>query len=124
MQARTKKPPIDIIVHGYLSREILLRGPAENAEKAISRLLESGFEEVPDSVPWRKAFSEYSDGELPGMALLGARTKEGLTQKQLAEKIGIAQAHISAMENGKRPIGKKMAQKFADVLNVDYRVFL
>ncbi len=59
-----------------------------------------------------------------GVALRGARGKEGLTQKQLAEKTGIAQHHISEMENGKRPIGKETARKLATVLRVDYRVFL
>jgi transcriptional regulator with XRE-family HTH domain len=52
------------------------------------------------------------------------RGKEGLTQKQLADRIGIAQHHVSEMENGKRTIGKEMAKKLAEVLNVDYRVFL
>ncbi|MCX5850790.1 MAG: helix-turn-helix transcriptional regulator [Deltaproteobacteria bacterium] len=32
------------------------------------------------------------------------------SQKQLAEKIGVSQSHISEMEKGKRPIGKKMAR--------------
>ena len=37
---------------------------------------------------------------------------------------GIPQGHISEMENGKRPIGKEIAQKLGKALNVDYRVFL
>jgi ribosome-binding protein aMBF1 (putative translation factor) len=59
-----------------------------------------------------------------GVCLRGARVKEGMTQKQLADKIGIVQHHISEMENGKRPIGKETAKKLAAALNVDYRVFL
>ncbi|MEI8342865.1 MAG: helix-turn-helix transcriptional regulator [Verrucomicrobiota bacterium] len=57
------------------------------------------------------------------VCIRGGRGKEGLTQKQLAERIGVAQHHISEMENGKRPVGK-VAKKLAEVLNVDYRVFL
>jgi len=56
--------------------------------------------------------------------LVGARGKEGLTQKQLSEKTGIPQRHISEMENGKRAIGKKNARLFAEALNIDYRIFL
>jgi ribosome-binding protein aMBF1 (putative translation factor) len=56
--------------------------------------------------------------------LRGARTKEGLSQVQLAQKLGIDQADLSKMENGKRPIGKKMAKKFAKVLRIHYQVFL
>jgi transcriptional regulator with XRE-family HTH domain len=59
-----------------------------------------------------------------GVAIRGGRGKEGLTQKQLAELTGIAQHHISEMENGKRPIGKETAKKLAAALNIDYRVFL
>lgn len=47
-----------------------------------------------------------------------------MTRKQLAELTGIAQHHISEMENGKRPIGKDTARKLAAVLNINYRVFL
>lgn len=59
-----------------------------------------------------------------GVAIRGARGKEGLTQKQLAVLTGIAQHHLSEMENGKRTIGKETAKKLAKALNIDYRVFL
>ncbi len=35
----------------------------------------------------------------------GARFKEEVTQKDLAEAIGVSQRHISEMENGRRSIG-------------------
>lgn len=76
------------------------------------------------SIPWREAFPEFSDNELPGVVLSGSRYKEGLTQKQLAERIGVNQGYLSDLERGKRPIGKAMAKKIAVVLNVNYRVFL
>ena len=57
--------------------------------------------------------------------LVGARGKEGLTQKQLSELTGIAQRHISEMENGKRPIiDKEMARKLGKALRAGYKVFL
>ena len=75
--------------------------------------------------PWREAVKDdidkYSEG---GLMLKGARHKAELTQKQLAEEIGISQHHISEMENGKRPIGKEMAKRFANFLQIDYRIFL
>jgi len=79
-----------------------------------------GAEEVVESIPWEKSFPNYNSS----VALRGARHKESLTQKELAKLIGIGQHHISEMENGKRPIGKEMAKKFAEVLHIDYRVFL
>lgn len=57
-------------------------------------------------------------------ALRTYRTREDLTQREFAEKVGIPQRHISEMENGKRPIGKEMARRFSVVLGVDYRVLL
>lgn len=76
------------------------------------------------SLPWRKLFNEYKDDEIPGITLRGARTKEGMTQKELSTKSAIPQGHISAMENGKRAIGKRTAQKLGSALKVNYKVFL
>ncbi|TIH11393.1 XRE family transcriptional regulator [Marinifilum sp. JC120] len=67
-----------------------------------------------------EVFGESSTGRL----LRGARYKEDLTQQQLADKIGIARRHISEMENDKRPIGKAMAKRLGEALNVGYKVFL
>jgi hypothetical protein len=35
---------------------------------------------VADSIPWREAYPEYSEGQLFGKALAGFRYREGLTQ--------------------------------------------
>jgi len=59
-----------------------------------------------------------------GVCIRGGRTKENLTQMELSKLTGISQRHLSEMENGKRPIGKETARKLAQVLDVDYRVFL
>ena len=77
-----------------------------------------------EAVPWREAFPELKDENLPGACLRGARVKEGLSQEKISDLTGIPQRHISEMENGKRPIGKKNAKIFAGVLNIDYRIFL
>ena len=78
-----------------------------------------------DSIPWRAAakdlIKKYTE---TGMLIRGGRHKAGLTQRELAKKIGILPHHISEMEHGKRPISKKMAQKLGKIFNVDYRVFL
>jgi ribosome-binding protein aMBF1 (putative translation factor) len=76
------------------------------------------------SVDWREVFGAYEDQELQGAALRGARTKEGLTQKQLSELASIPQGHLSEMENGKRPIGVIVAKKLGKALNISYKVFL
>lgn len=56
--------------------------------------------------------------------LRGARHKEGLSQVELAQKLNITQSDLSKMEHAKRPIGKKIALRLAEILNLDYRIFL
>ena len=60
----------------------------------------------------------------PGLALKGSRTKENISQKKLANLLGIPQSNVSEMENGKRSIGKKMARRLSKILNIHYKVFL
>lgn len=60
----------------------------------------------------------------PSMCLRGLRTREGLTQAELAEKLGVKQHHISEMENGKRPIGPEMAHRLEEAFGTSYKAFL
>jgi ribosome-binding protein aMBF1 (putative translation factor) len=77
------------------------------------------------SVPWREAFKEgIEQFTEAGLVLAGSRLKEGLTQRELAEKLGVKPHHISEMEHGKRSIGKAMAHRLAKILKMNYRLFL
>jgi DNA-binding XRE family transcriptional regulator len=60
----------------------------------------------------------------PGMILRGFRGLEDMTQVDLAEKLGIHQALISEIENGKRPIPTTMAKKLAEIFGTSNWVFL
>lgn len=60
----------------------------------------------------------------PAQVLRGLRHREGMKQKDLAARLGIRPANLSAMEHGRRPIGKEMAKRLAKVLGTSYRVFL
>jgi DNA-binding XRE family transcriptional regulator len=70
-------------------------------------------------------FGELIDenGE-PGLLLKGLRNREGLTQVKFAELINVTQANLSAMENGKRSIGKEIAKRIEAKFGIDYRLFL
>jgi len=74
-------------------------------------------------IPWREVL-DVPEEEMPGICLSGARYRECMTQEQLAKATGIPRRHISEMENNKRTIDKERAKRMAEVLNVDYRVFL
>jgi DNA-binding XRE family transcriptional regulator len=104
--------------------ELKFVGPSAKKEEAIQALQSLGFVNLGEALPWRQAFPEYDEKALTGVVLAGARGKEGITQRELADRVGIPQRHISEMERGKRPIGKEMAKRLAKALNIDYRVFL
>lgn len=57
-------------------------------------------------------------------AMIDARISNNMTQKELAEKTGIAQTEISKLENGTRNPSIKLLQRLADgmdmVLNVSF----
>lgn len=77
------------------------------------------------SIPWREVAKEdivkYTEA---AVMLKGCRYRAALTQKALAEALGISQHHISEMENGKRSIGKSIAKRLAEFFRTDYRIFL
>lgn len=124
MQALTKKRPTEAMV------EVRFRGPASSINRLRRTAKSLKLADLSEQLQDDREF--YTPEEVSpemlwnrgGVCLRGARVKEGMTQKQLADKVGIVQHHISEMENGKRPIGKETAKKLAAALNVDYRVFL
>lgn len=65
-------------------------------------------------------------GDLPrwAIALRGLRRREGLTQLEIGKILNISQGNLSQMERGKRPIGKRIAKRLAELFKTDYRLFL
>lgn len=127
----TKAPrdPVRVALHAV--------GPADQLPAACAVLEPLGFVLVPtppaDATPVTlemlpdEALVEARavvPAGLPGQRLAGARSKEGLTQRQLAAQTGIPQRHLSEMERGKRPIGKTRARVLGKALHTDYRLFL
>ncbi len=97
----------------------------EAFEKAAKLLESLNFEilEEKDIYPIKEVIPNFGKHD-PGKRLRGYRNREGLTQEEFALKADVKQGHISEMECNKRPIGKAMAKRFAEILNVDYRRFL
>ncbi len=114
MSGRTKKPPIK--ARAVTMRFVVQAKCAALVRRAVAPYLAP----TGDTVPAEEFFSNKGPGDL----VRGARYREGLTQAQLAQKVGVPQRHISEMENGKRPIGKAMAQRLGLALGVGYKMFL
>lgn len=94
------------------------KGDLSAAKKAVAPYATT--EEDEETIPWREVFPDHG----PGDNIVGGRCKEGLTQRELAKRLGVSPGNLSAMERGKRPIGKEMARRLGEALHVDYRLFL
>ena len=55
-------------------------------------------------------------------AMIDARIAQNLTQKELAERTGIAQTEISRLENGTRNPSIKLLQRLAEGMGMDLNV--
>ena len=77
------------------------------------RLKDDNFKEEYD-----KLDDEYSFA----IALIEARNKKKLSQKQLAEKTGMTQADISKIESGNRNLSIRTLQWLADGLDMDLKI--
>ena len=123
MPALTKKPLTKVSIMDDTPRTFLI--PKSEVKNVIRLIEKKAVQEEVESVPWEEVFKDrFEKTGKPAVMLRGARTKEGMSQVQLAEKLGIDQADLSKMENGKRPIGKKMAKKLGKLLRIHYQLFL
>jgi DNA-binding XRE family transcriptional regulator len=93
-----------------------IRGVLTLAGHKVKRVNDDGDE-------WVSAEEVFPDGS-PSMALRGLRGREGLTQAELAARLGVSQNVISEMESGKRPISQKMAKRLGAEFDLPYKVFL
>ena len=45
---------------------------------------------------------------------------KGITQEQLAEKLGVDKAHVNKLISGKKQFGKQSARKWSDLFGLSY----
>lgn len=123
MKIRRTNGEVKIQIGENKSRLFLV--PKDRAEGIVRLLQDFEVKDQGQAITWRESaqdlIKKYTEA---GVSLKGARAKADLSQNELAAKLKVTQSHISDMENGRRPIGKKMAKRLADVLNVGYKVFL
>ena len=112
MLAVVKKPHIELSLNGKGSGEVL----AWLARKFDIAVLSGEDDSIPvdETDFWREM-----NANRVGNLLNAARLKQGLTQKQLAEKSNVKQNMISDYEKGRRRLTKQMAAKFAEILEIN-----
>jgi len=119
MLAVVKKPHIELSINGegtkeaveWLSRKFQLTVISGNGPEGKTNIEDTNF---------------YRGMELnrAGNLLEAARIKADMSQKQLADAMGIRQTMVSEFENGRRKVTPKMAERFSKVLKVKAERFL
>ena len=112
MLAVVKKPRIELSLQGENIDE-LIDWIGKKFEVSILTSDKS------DSVPIEETdFWKEMQSNRIGNLLAGARLKAGMTQAQLAEKLGIRQNMISDYERGRRRLSSSMAKLRAKALHI------
>ena len=86
---------------------------------SISKLL---FEEQMKDAAFRKEWEALQPEMAIVKAMLDARKKTGMTQKELSEKTGIAQADISRLETGNANPSLKTLQRLAEGMGMTLKL--
>lgn len=118
------------------STEIVLTMPTVAAREMMNMIMEmwrlagheirDGYDDGADDddpaacVPYELAFPDRS----PGTMLRGVRGREGITQKEMADKLGLSRYCVAEMEHNRRPITPEMARKISKTFNISERIFL
>ena len=127
MQAVVEAPPMQIN-----DEPVSFKVSGKNIPKPVIAFLDALF---PDSVridedddvlepvegmDWYKKAKKRIN---PAKALKIMRVNAGLTQAQLAQKVGLAKQNYNSLERGARPISMLMSKKLADALGTSYLMF-
>ena len=129
MSAHTKKHPISAHSHGsmlYISHPHTIYSiPKTIANKYVVES-EKANKATPRTPITIKNILDKLDQKYTkaGALLKGLRLRENLSQAAFAKKIDVTQANLSAMENGRRPIGKIIAKRIEKIFGTNYRYFL
>ena len=115
MLAIAETPRIRLEISGDSIPEHLLlylRSAFKGIKISLASKDESGEDDV-FSTDW---FKKLKSESTPAENLREMREWIGISAAELSRQTGISPQHISGMENGTRPIGKKLAAKIANVL--------
>lgn len=117
MPAHMKKPPTDKTAH--------ITWHGAHYSIPLSVIKKYKVKDPDTSLSIDNVFAELlSESTEPSLMLKGLRAKEGLTQVEFAKLIGVTQANLSSMENGKRSIGKEIAKRIQKTFGMSYQLFL
>ncbi|OHD71164.1 MAG: hypothetical protein A2W19_15355 [Spirochaetes bacterium RBG_16_49_21] len=119
MQVHVKTPHTKINIEGEISKKLLKILKQDFGDKLV---VEDDEWVLAAETEWYKKTKARMK---PGGHLRAYRVSRGFTQPQLGKALrGISKQNISDMENGRRPIGKEVAKKLAEIFNTSVEKFL
>ena len=113
MLALVKKPHIELSIQGEHVSELVDWIRKKYDVSVLAAEPEEEFVSIESTDYWREM-----EKNRVGNLLAGARLKAGLTQTQLAEKLGIGQNMVSDYERGRRTYSDAMAKRLGKTLKV------
>ncbi|OGV67977.1 MAG: hypothetical protein A2498_01890 [Lentisphaerae bacterium RIFOXYC12_FULL_60_16] len=113
MLALVKKPHIEISLHGEHVTELVDWIKKRFEVTVLAEEPEDEFVSIESTEYWKEM-----EKNRVGNLLVGARLKAGLTQAQLADKLGIRQNMVSDYERGRRTYSDAMAKRISQTLQV------
>ena len=113
MLALVKKPHIELSLHGEHVTELVAWIRKKYDVAVLAEEQEEEFVSIESTAYWKEM-----EKNRVGNLLSGARLKAGLTQAQLADKLGIQQNMVSDYERGRRTYSDAMAKRLSKTLKV------
>jgi ribosome-binding protein aMBF1 (putative translation factor) len=114
MLALVKKPRIEISLQGENVSELVEWIKKKYEVTVLAEETEEEYVAIESTEYWKEM-----EKNRVGNLLAGARLKAGLTQAQLAEKLGIRQSIVSDYECGRRTYSDAMARRLSEALSVN-----
>jgi len=122
MRTRTTGESVEVKLNFKVSRPDF--PVVERALNSLMDLVKHKARPVNEGGEELYTFEEVFPEAHPGMAVRGYRFRDGLTQEDLADRLGVAQTRVSEFESGKRRISVAMAKRLSAVFDIPYRAFL
>ena len=114
-----RRPRTEFSLNGDVPRKLIQSLVSEYGPDNV-KIEEDDMMNV-EEMAWYK---EEASKDTPGRALRFYRKLAGMTQPELAQKLGTTKQFVSNLENGIKPISRLMAKKLSETFNVPAARFI
>ena len=119
MLVAVRKPPIDFSITGIIPEKLISGLKKEYGDENVRVDRDDMVNAM--EMDW---FKELESEDTPGKNLRFYRKLVGMTQTELAKKLGTSKQFISDVENDRKPISRKTAKELAALFDVSVARFI